>query len=215
MESGKWRVESGEQEVPKTRPSNLATRHSFGGYRCFAMRAVLLTLKQFATCTTGWAILLAAVGVTTCFLPWVRVSSSGLLYLEQPTGNAHDMAFRFHDPCWHGLAASGLFASLFLLLVVTFSTRRPSWWTTLLVFVAAVSVIVELSLTLSWAYRERPTTQTLTVQGEVRREEPINLYYTPQEGPYAALGCAAGLLFIAALQLRALLFARMKDEACC
>src|SRR5262249_62017744 len=177
------------------------------------MKAVLSALKQFVTCTTGWAILIAAVGVAACFLPWVRVSSSGLLYLGQPTGNAHDIAFRFRDPCWPGLAGTGIFASLFLLLVVTFSTRRASWWTTLVVFVAGVSVIVELSLVLGWAYRERPTTQTWTVQGEVLQEQPIELYYTPQEGPYAALACAAGLLFIGSLQLRPLLFGGQPSAA--
>ena len=170
------------------------------------MKAVLPALKQFVTCTTGWAILIAAVGVAACFLPWVRVSSSGLLYLGQPTGNAHDMAFHFRDPCWHGLAATGIFVSLFLFLVVTFSTRSASWWNTLVVFLAAISVIVELSLALSWAYRDRPTSQTWTIEDKVLKEQPIEVYYTPQEGPYAALACAAGLVFIGALQLRAHLF---------
>ena len=177
------------------------------------MKVVLSALKQFGTCTMGWAILIAAVGVAACFLPWVRVSSSGLLYLGQPTGNAHDMAFRFRDPCWHGLAATGIFACLFLLLVVTFSTRRASWWNTLVVFVAAVSVIAELALVLSWAYRDRPTTQTWTIQDKVLEEQPIELYYTPQEGPYAALACAAALVFIGALQLRALLLGGQPSAA--
>jgi hypothetical protein len=177
------------------------------------MKTVLRSLRHFLSSTTGWAILIAAVGVATCLLPWVKVSSSGIAWLSQPTFNGIDIATRFSDPCWLAVAASGIFAALTLLLIVTFTTEPVPLWKAVVVFGSGIGVIVAVRLMLIWAYRDRPTTERDTIEGSVVAERPIQIYYTPQEGPYAALGCAAGLLMLGALQFRAVLFCGHRDVA--
>jgi DNA-binding MarR family transcriptional regulator len=130
------------------------------------MKEVFAALQTFFSSSTGWAIIICAVGSAAGFLPWIEVSSSGLLYLFHPRLNAFALV-RGGDPCWHGVGATGVFAVLGLVLIATFSTKPIHLWKTVAVLASGVGVIVEICLLLSWAYQPRPTTQTMSVAGEI------------------------------------------------
>jgi hypothetical protein len=170
-----------------------------------AMKQVFAALKVFFSSSTAWAIIICAVGTAVSFLPWIEVSSSGLLYLFRPQVNAFALV-RGGDPCWHGIGATGIFATLGLVLIATFSTKPINVWKTVAVFASGVGVIVEICLLLSWAYQPRSTMQTWSTAGKIVREEPVNVFCEPLGGVFASLGGGIGLLLLSALQTRALLF---------
>jgi hypothetical protein len=176
------------------------------------MKSVLASLRRFFSSTCGWAILIAAVGVVACFFPWVKVSSSGIAWLSQPVFHGVDIAIRFSDPCWMAVAATGIFAALALMLIVTFASEPAPLWKSLLVFGSGVGIVMAIWMMLIWAHLDRPTTERDTIEGRVVAERPIQIYYTPQEGPYVALVCAAGLLLIGAIQLQSLLTRRRRNR---
>jgi hypothetical protein len=169
------------------------------------MKQIFAALKIFFSSSTAWAIIICAVGTAVSFLPWIEVSSSGLLFLLHPQANAFALA-RFGDPCWHGIGATGIFGVLGLVLIATFSIKPINVWKTAAVFTSGVGVIVEICLLLSWAYQPRPTMQTWSTAGKIISEEPVNVFYEPLGGVFASLGCGIGLLLLSALQTRALLF---------
>jgi hypothetical protein len=169
------------------------------------MKEVFAALQTFFSSSTGWAIIICAVGSAAGFLPWIEVSSSGLLYLFHPRLNAFALV-RGGDPCWHGVGATGVFAVLGLVLIATFSTKPIHLWKTVAVLASGVGVIVEICLLLSWAYQPRPTTQTMSVAGKIVREEPIHIFCEPLGTVFVSLAGGIALLLLSALQIRALLF---------
>jgi hypothetical protein len=144
--------------------------------------------------TTGWAMICCLVGAATIFMPWGRgIPGFGKVdatvppqpaemfrQLPQlPPGGYYNGLFS-----WHGVVTCVAFAVLFLFLVATSPLYPVPLWRSILLFVGGSFVLLIVILFFG------------------RFGGPLFRF---GEGSYITLGLAFMLLFLSALEIRALL----------
>jgi hypothetical protein len=164
------------------------------------MSGALRSIRSFVSATDGWAILICLLGVASGFLPWA-VPGAGATFSHNAD---HALGLlRWTIPSWHGIAVMVAFAGGALAMLATYRLTQAVWKPPLLL---AVGVAVEAAVVLfllSWTMG----------QVETWGDKAYPVQVDVLAGPYVALGCAAALLLVGAVQVRSLLLSRASTES--
>jgi hypothetical protein len=156
--------------------------------------------------TTGIALLLCLLGCSSLLLPWAQAIVLTVDPVPQADGSYKVKAwvtesyagYRF----WHASACALTFLGLFLFLLVVGPIRPIPWWRSATLLVCATSIIAVVLAGLNYQYG--------VVESDSERGRLVNSNWGIVN--YLVMGLAAGLMLLAALELRSRIAGRYGEQ---
>jgi hypothetical protein len=145
-------------------------------------------------------LVLCVLGVGTLFMPW---AGGSIIYFDpaqppQPDGSRKAQGIVRADypghRFWHGITAGGLLLGMFLFQIATGTIHPPPWWRPAVMLGAGVGIIAAVLAGMNGSGLP---------QGDPTAGRVVSTDWGT--GNFVALGLAAAVMLVAALELRGLM----------
>jgi hypothetical protein len=162
------------------------------------VNTTLSRVMPFFGSASGWGILLCALGAATILIPWRYYA---LLPPFEPQWRGLPAT-----ATWHGIAVASAYGVAGLILIATFSAVWVPAWKPLLLGLAGALGVTGAALYASQSDEALVTMFNKLMPSGVTVGSIVPDYHAFGPGFSVAIGVGVGLLVLAALQFRAVLF---------